>query len=100
MQLLYGPNAGPGNESRFRNKDFDRLYDDIASMPDSPARNAKLKQMSRIVAAYAPWYYNCHRIRTHMAQAWVSGYRPHPDHFQHFMYYDIDVAARDRQQHK
>ncbi len=95
MQLLYGPNAGPGNESRFRNEEFDRLYRDIASMPDSARRNEKLRQMSRIVAVYAPWFYNVHRIRTHMAQAWVTGFKPHPDNFQRFMYYDIDVAKRE-----
>lgn len=100
MQLLYGPNAGPGNEARFRHPEFDRLYREIARMPDSPVRNAKLKQMSRIVAAYAPWYYNVHRIRTHMAHGWVTGYKPHPDHFLHFMYYDIDVAKRDAQKRK
>ncbi|HLQ27436.1 MAG TPA: ABC transporter substrate-binding protein, partial [Acidiferrobacterales bacterium] len=95
MQLLYGPNAGPANESRFRNQEFDRLYRDIASMPDSARRNEKLRQMSRIVAVYAPWFYNVHRIRTHMAQAWVTGFKPHPDNFQRFMYYDIDVAKRE-----
>jgi oligopeptide transport system substrate-binding protein len=95
MQLLYGPNAGPANESRFRNREFDGLYLEIASMPDSPPRNEKLRRMSRIVAAYAPWYFNVHRVRTHMAQSWLTGYRPQSDHFQRFMYYDIDVAKRD-----
>ena len=94
MQLLYGPNAGPGNESRFRNAEFDRLYLEIASMPDSPARNAKLRQMSRIVAAYAPWIYGVHRVRTHMAQPWVTGFKHHPDTFAKFMYYDVDMAQR------
>lgn len=95
MQLLYGPNAGPGNEARFRNEAFDRLYREIASMPDSDERNRRLRQMSRIVAAYAPWFYNVHRIRTHMGQGWVTGYRPHADHFQKFMYYDIDLKKRE-----
>ena len=94
MQLLYGPNAGPGNESRFRNQQFDALYEDIATSPDSPERNAKLRQMSRIVAAYAPWIYNSHRIRTSLAQPWISGYKPHPDNMPHFMYLDIDPAAQ------
>lgn len=94
MQLLYGPNSGPGNESRFRNKQFDALYEDIATSPDSPERNAKLRQMSRIVAAYAPWIYNSHRIRTSLAQPWISGYKPHPDNMPHFMYLDIDPAAQ------
>jgi ABC-type transport system substrate-binding protein len=92
MQLLYGPNAPVGNESRFRNREFDRLYEDIATTPDSPARTEKLRQMSRIVAAYAPWYFNAHRVRTHMEQPWVSGYAPHPDLLQHYLYYDIDLA--------
>jgi oligopeptide transport system substrate-binding protein len=94
MQLLYGPNAGPGNESRFRNRQFDALYEDIATSPDSPERNAKLRQMSRIVAAYAPWIYNSHRIGTSLAQPWISGYKPHPDHMPHFKYLDIDLAAK------
>lgn len=94
MQLLYGPNAGPGNESRFRSKEFDRLYEDIATSPDSPARNAKLRQMSRIVAAYAPWIVNSHRIRTSLAQPWISGYKPHPDNMPHYLYLDIDPAIK------
>jgi len=95
MQLLYGPNAGPGNESRFQHAEFDRLYLEIASMSDSPSRNEKLKRMSRIVAAYVPWIYHVHRVRTHMAQAWVLGFKPHADHFQKFLYYDIDPEKRD-----
>lgn len=95
MQLLYGPNSGPGNESRFKLPEFDRLYLEIASMPDSAARNAKLQRMSRLVAAYGPWIFHAHRVRTHMAQSWVSGFKPHADHFQKYMYYDIDMAQRD-----
>ncbi len=94
MQLLYGPNAGPGNEARFRHAQFDALYDDIATSPDSPARNAKLRQMSRIVAAFAPWIVNSHRIRTSLAQPWVNGYKPHPDNMPHFLYLDIDPAVK------
>ena len=94
MQLLYGPNSGPGNESRFKLPEFDRLYLEIASMPDSAERNAKLQRMSRLVAAYGPWIFHAHRVRTHMAQSWVSGFKPHADHFQKYMYYDIDMAQR------
>ncbi|WP_028446872.1 ABC transporter substrate-binding protein [Chitinimonas koreensis] len=94
MQLLYGPNAGPANEARFRNKEFDKLYEDIASMPDSPERNQKLLRMSRIVGAYVPWVYEMHKVDTHLAQPWVSGFRPHPDQMAHFMYIDIDMDKR------
>jgi len=95
MQLLYGPNAGPANESRFRLKEFDRLYEYIATHPDSPERNAKLREMSRLVAAYAPWMVNTNRIFTHLSQSWVSGYKPFPGGLARFMYYDIDTEKRD-----
>ncbi|MDN3575967.1 ABC transporter substrate-binding protein [Chitinimonas viridis] len=94
MQLLYGPNAGPVNESRFRNKDFDKLYEQIAAEPQSEARNERLRQMSRIVAAYVPWIYNVNRIRTHIAHPWVSGYKPHPDNMPHWYYLDVDVEKQ------
>lgn len=94
MQLLYGPNAGPVNESRFRNKDFDKLYDQIAAEPPSEERNERLRQMSRIVAAYVPWIYNVNRIRTHIAHPWVSGYKPHPDNMPHWYFLDIDAAKQ------
>lgn len=94
MQLLYGPNAGPANESRFRLKKFDELYEFIASHPDSPERNEKLREMSRLVAAYAPWMVNTNRIFNHLSQSWVIGYKPFPGGFGRFMYYDIDTEKR------
>lgn len=95
MQLLYGPNAGPANNARFKNDEFDRLYLEIASMPDSPERNAKLRRMSRIVAAYAPWVYEFHTQYSYVAQPWVSGYRPFPLDFPYFIYMDIDLKKRE-----
>lgn len=94
MQLLYGPNSGPANESRFRLKKFDELYEFIASHPDSPERNEKLRQMSRLVAAYAPWIVNTNRIFNHLSQSWVIGYKPFPGGSGRFMYYDIDTEKR------
>ncbi|WP_269533177.1 ABC transporter substrate-binding protein [Chitinimonas sp. BJYL2] len=91
MQLLYGPNAGPVNEARFRNKDFDKLYEQIASEQPSEARNERLRDMSRIVAAHVPWIYSVNRIRTHIAQPWVVGYKPHPDNMPHWMFLDVDL---------
>jgi ABC-type transport system substrate-binding protein len=95
MQLLYGPNAGPANNARFKNAEYDRLYREIASSPDSTARTAKLAQMSRIVAAYAPWVYEISTLYSFLAQPWVEGYRPFPLGFPYFSYMDIDLKKRD-----
>jgi ABC-type transport system substrate-binding protein len=73
LQQLYGPYAGQGNESRFRNKEYDRLYEKVATMPDSPERNALIAQMNRIVEVNAPWFLGVNRIRSYLAQPWVTG---------------------------
>jgi ABC-type transport system substrate-binding protein len=91
---LYGPNSGPANNARFKHDEFDRLYLDIATMPDSPERNAKLRRMSRIVTAYAPWVYEFHTLWSYVAQPWVQGYRPFPNSFPYFLYMDIDLQKR------
>jgi len=94
MQLLYGPNAGPVNEARFRNKAFDALYEDIASTAPSEARNEKLRNMSRIVAAYVPWIVDTNILRSHLSHPWVTGFRVHPTNMPYFMYFDVDVEKQ------
>ncbi|MEW9898345.1 ABC transporter substrate-binding protein [Chitinivorax sp. PXF-14] len=95
LQLLYGPNTGEGNDARFKLPEFDRLYDDITAMPDSPERQKKVMRMVRLASAYAPWNFNVHRIRTHFAQGWTTGFAKHPFDHVKFMYYDIDLAKRE-----
>lgn len=94
MQLFYGPNAGPVNETRFKNAEFDKLYERMASMADSPERNAIIRRMNNIIAAYAPWVYEFHAVYPFLAHPWVSGYRPFPDAFPRFMFMDIDLKKR------
>ena len=38
LGLLYGPNAGLANLSRFKQPEFDRLYDESKKLPDGPQR--------------------------------------------------------------
>jgi ABC-type transport system substrate-binding protein len=59
---LYGPNAGLANLARFKQPDFDRLYDASRRLPDGPERSKLMREMSQIVAAYQPWKLNAYRI--------------------------------------
>ena len=43
MQLLYGPNVGQDNHARFNLPEFDKLYDEARTLPDSPERTAALR---------------------------------------------------------
>ena len=95
FQLLYGPNAGQANYSRFRLAQFDRMYEDTAAMPDSAERNALYRRMSNLVLVYAPWRMAVHRLQNHLLHPWVAGYKKHPFVLTAWRYLDVDGAQRD-----
>jgi len=51
MRLFYGPYAGAGNLSRFRNAEFDALYDKSRRTADTAERNKLYEAMTKIVSA-------------------------------------------------
>jgi ABC-type transport system substrate-binding protein len=90
LGLLYGPNAGLRNLSRFKQADFDRLYDASKKLPDGPERAKLVQEMSRIVAAYAPWKINAYRIENVVVYPWVVGFKYNPFNQHPWQYLDID----------
>jgi ABC-type transport system substrate-binding protein len=94
LQLLYGPNTGQSNDSRFKLPEYDRLYEKSQQIPDSPERNHLYREMDRLLLAYAPWRLGVHRIYNHLQYPWVLGYKKHPILYTNFKYLDIDVAAQ------
>ena len=69
MQLLYGPNVGQENHARFNLPEFDQLYDEARTLPDSPERTRLFDRMTELVVAYAPWRLTEHRIEDHAASS-------------------------------
>jgi ABC-type transport system substrate-binding protein len=96
MQLLYGPNVGQANDSRFKLPEFDRLYEQARLLPDSPERTRIFDRMTDLVIAYAPWRLTHHLLEDHVVQPWVIGYKPHPIRSDIWKYLDIDAARRPR----
>jgi ABC-type transport system substrate-binding protein len=94
LQLLYGPNTGISNDSRFKLVEYDRLYLLALKLPDGPERNRLYREMNRILVAYAPWRLGHHRRFSHFLNPWVLGYKKHPILFTSFKFLDIDVAAQ------
>jgi ABC-type transport system substrate-binding protein len=89
---LYGKNT-ENNLARFRLPEYDRQYEKSRSMPDSPERTRVYQEMARLVAAYAPWKINTHRIRTDMWHPHLVGYhRPLLAATNFWKYLDIDAA--------
>ena len=90
MQLLYGPNAGQENQSRFRLPEYDRLYEEARRLPDGPGRTAIFGKMQALVVAYAPMRFTQHIVEDHAWHARVKHYRAHPIRQFSFRYYDVD----------
>jgi ABC-type transport system substrate-binding protein len=88
--MLYGPNGGQANHSRFDVPEFNRLYERSKAMPDGPERDAVYREMNRLFLVYAPWRLGTHRIYTDMWHPWTVGFRRHPVMRSWWKYIDID----------
>jgi ABC-type transport system substrate-binding protein len=96
LGLLYGGHAGPGNLSRFKLPEYDRLYVESRKLPDGPERAKLVKQMSQLIAAYAPWKLNAYRIENVVVYPWVIGYKYNPFNQHPWQYLDIDLSVPRR----
>jgi ABC-type transport system substrate-binding protein len=90
-QLLYGPNSGRGNYSRFNLPAFNQRYEQSRTMGDSPRRTALYDEMAQIVHAYAPWVPLTHPISADLQQPWLRNYVRHPVEFTNWRYLDVDA---------
>jgi oligopeptide transport system substrate-binding protein len=81
MRLFYGPNAGAGNLSRFRNAEYDVLYDKSRRTADKAERNRLYETMTKIISAQAPWCTNVYRISNTVVAPQIRGYRKNVHYF-------------------
>ena len=89
-QILYGPNAGQSNHSRFNHPQWNRLFEKAKLLPDGPQRSALFREMDKIFFAYAPMRPIIHRITTGLSHPWVIGYQRHPVMREFWKYVDIE----------
>ena len=90
--MLYGPNRGQANHSRFSLPEFDQLYVQAKRLPDGPERNAIYREMNRLFLVYSPWRLGVHRYYNDLLQPWVVGYVRHPVMRGFWKFIDIDAA--------
>jgi ABC-type transport system substrate-binding protein len=64
MFLLYGPNGKVKhqgeNAANYNNPEFNRLFEQMKTMKNSPARRALIRKMVTIVQRDAPWLFGWH----------------------------------------
>ena len=99
--LLYGANAKVGhggeNASNYRNPQFDRLFEQMKSMPDGAARQALIDRMLEIVRHDAPWIWGVHPKSLSLHHAWMGNYKPNLMAHNVLKYRKLDVDLRARQ---
>ena len=92
LQLGTTNQVGQQNLARFRNPQFDKLYEQQSLMEDGPQRDAVIQQAVKIMIAYMPYKVRVHRIGTDLMQPWLIGYKRNPNAREFWRYVDIDTT--------
>jgi oligopeptide transport system substrate-binding protein len=90
LQLFWSKSIGGANYSLFSLPEYDRLYEQAKTMPDSPERTELYRRMVRLIWVYNPWRVNSLFQYTILIRPWVIGYKKHPFGHEPWRYLDID----------
>ncbi len=93
MDLMYGPNKGQSNASRFNLPAFNAIHERQRALPDGPERDALIQQGLQLGLAYMPYKASGHDKLTWLMQPRVLGYVPHPFMRDFWRHVDVEAAA-------
>lgn len=96
LQLFYSGNIGGCNRAGFRDPEYDRMFEEILPMPDSPERTERYKAMVRYLAERVPWVFEGFPIAWQLNHAWLENFRPHDFVFSKWKYLSVDPEKRER----
>ncbi|NOQ63225.1 MAG: peptide ABC transporter substrate-binding protein [Methyloprofundus sp.] len=96
--LLYGPNSkvlhGGENAVNYQNKEFDRLYQQMSNMENSPERLAISHKMQEILRYDAPWVFGVHPKSVSLYHSWYHNLKPNLMANNKLKYLRIDPQQR------
>ncbi|MCK5355624.1 MAG: ABC transporter substrate-binding protein [Methyloprofundus sp.] len=96
--LLYGPNSkalhGGENAVNYQNKAFDRLYQQMSNMENSPERLAISHKMQEILRYDAPWVFGVHPKSVSLYHSWYHNLKPNLMANNKLKYLRIDPQQR------
>ncbi|MDX9912638.1 MAG: ABC transporter substrate-binding protein [Phycisphaerales bacterium] len=97
LALFYGPNESPGaNHSNYKSPEYDRLYEQIRTMPPGPERTAIYEQMRDLLIEDAPFCGSLARTRVYLIQPWLKNFKPTEDFYTYIKYVDVDLSDARR----
>lgn len=95
LALFYSPNRAPGsNHYNYERPEFDRMYEQILTMPPSPERTAIYEQMRDMVIRDMPYIGSLARERFYLINPWLLNCKPTERYWAWFKYLDVDESKR------
>ncbi len=95
LQLFYGPNSSPGpNHANYADPAFDKMYEQVREMQDTPERTAIYQKMADIVVEDCPWIFTSNPLAYGLQHHWLGNYKYHDFPYGMEKYRKIDVAGR------
>ncbi|HSB98341.1 MAG TPA: ABC transporter substrate-binding protein, partial [Burkholderiaceae bacterium] len=94
LSRLYGPQIGSQNLARFKNDEFDRIYERMRVIPDGPEREQLFLKAKQIAVAYMPYKHTAHRMEADVLHPWVIGFRRPLFWLEWWHMVDIDNSKR------
>jgi len=98
--LLHGPQGkvkfSGENASNYSEPEFDRLFEQMKNMDNSPARQAIIDQMLEILRRDSPWLWGFHPKGYVLQHGWLHNIKPNIMANNKLKYWRVDTAQRDR----
>ena len=91
LALFYGPNEAPGSNSfNYHNAEYDKLYEQIRSMPLSPERTQIVETMRDSLLEDVPYLGSMARIRYYLVNPRLKNFKPTEDSYNWYKYLDVE----------
>lgn len=95
--LYHSCNKSPGpNSTNYDNPDFDKLFDKVAVMEESPQRTQLYMQLGQMIVDDVPNIYLIHRTGFTLQHPWLKNYKRHSWGYGLFKYQNVDMDMRKK----
>jgi oligopeptide transport system substrate-binding protein len=102
--LLHGPQQKVGNEgenaANYSNPEYNRLFEQMKNMENSPERNKIIDRMIDILRHDAPWLWGYHPKDYALYHAWYSNVKANRLSHNNIKYFRIDAGLREQKRRK
>ena len=86
LQLFYSGNIGGCNRTGYSNKIYDKMFEEIRTMPDSKERTQKYEEMANFLTNECVWIFEGFPISFQLTHGWLENYIPHDFAFSRYKY--------------